>query len=1070
MSVIDIEGIDEDVGPSLPPEPAPPERHEEIRYFFIRRPVLGSVISIVITLLGLFAIKLLPIARYPQISPPAVRITTNYPGASSEDAAQAVAAPIEEQLSGLQSMLYYASSNSSDGSTTITVTFDVSRNQDLAAVDVQNAVKLAEPQLPDAVRTNGITILKANTDILGVVALQSSDPRYDATYLANYLKLFIVDEIKRVPGVGDATPFPARDFSMLLQLDPDKMAQLGLTVNDVSAAVREQNATNPAGRLGAEPSPPGTQLTLPITTIGRLQSADEFNDIVIRARPDGSVIRLRDIGRATLGARSYDLEGRLNGVPTAFVLLYMRPGANALAVKQAVVDRLGEMQSGFPQGVKWALPFDTTPFVSASIHEVTITLVEAMILVTLVVFLFLQSWRATLIPMLAVPVSVIGTFLGFLALGMSINVLTLFGLVLAIGIVVDDAIVVIENVERIMASEGLSPRLAADKAIRQVASALVAIVLVLCSVFVPVAFVGGVTGELFKQFAMTIIIAVVLSGIVALTLTPALCALLLTESNEAHTTGFFGWFNRVFARATKRYTGAVDSVIRRPPIWVAVFFVFIAIAGLLWRKLPTAFIPTEDKGYMALSVQLPDAASLQRTVATVAKVEQILRAEPAVVNIVALAGLNFLNGGASNTNGATIFLNLKPWDERGPHDALDSIAARVNRKLFGLPDATAFGFNLPEVPGLGTTAGVEINVQNRNGQDIRGFAQHVEEFRQAVNKLPAAGPINTTFRASVPQVYVTVDRTAAKARGVNLSELFNTLQAFLSTLYINDFNLAGKTYRVQAQAETEFRQQPSDVGKLYVRGSNNTMVPVSALTTTSFRSAPTVVPRFNGFISAQFTGAPKPGHSSGELLNEVDSLVNTQFASAGLGVSYSGQSYQERASSGDAALVFALGLILVFLVLAAQYESWSVPFAVLFGVPFGVLGALLGIWIRHQPNDIYFQVGLIAVVGLAAKNAILIVEFATHLRSEGMSIRQAAVEAARERLRPILMTSFAFILGVLPLMIASGAGAASRHSIGTGVFAGMLFATTIGIFFIPLFFRIIRGLAEGRNKAEPAGL
>ena len=1040
----------------------------EPRYFFVRRPIFGAVISIVITLLGLFAIRLLPIARYPQITPPAVRITANYPGASSEDAAQAVAAPIEEQLAGLQGMLYYSSSNSSDGTTTISVTFDVARNQDLAAVDVQNAVKLAEPQLPDAVRTNGITILKANTDILAVVALQSSDPRYDATYLANYMKLYVVDELKRVPGVGDATPFPNRDFSMLLKLDPDKMAQLKLTVSDVAAAVREQNATNPAGRLGAEPSPPGTQLTLPITTIGRLETPDQFNDIVIRARPDGSVIRLRDIGHAEIGARSYDLVGRLNGTPTAFVLLYMRPGANALAVKDAIVERLNEMQASFPKGVHYAVPFDTTPFVSASIHEVVVTLIEAMILVTLVVFLFLQSWRATLIPMLAVPVSVIGTFLGLLAFGMSINVLTLFGLVLAIGIVVDDAIVVIENVERIMVSEGLPPRLAADKAIRQVGSALVAIVLVLCAVFVPVAFISGVTGELFKQFAMTIIIAVVLSGIVALTLTPALCALLLRPSDTVHTTGFFGWFNRMFARATGGYVNAVDSVIRRPPIWCAVFMILVACAGLLWRKIPTAFIPTEDKGYMALSVQLPDAASLQRTEATVAQVEKIIRSEPSVRNIVALVGLDLLSQ-SNATNGATVFLNVAPWEERGPHDQLDSIAARINGKLFGMSDAMAFGFNLPEVPGLGITAGVEINLQNRNGQDIRTFAQHVNEFRAAVNQLPAAGAINTTFRASVPQVYVTVDRTAAKARGVNLTELFSTLQANLSSLYINDFNLSGKTYRVQAQALPEFRQSPSDIGKLYVRGSNNTMVPVSAITQTSFRSAPTVVPRFNGFTSAQFTGTPKPGYSTGELLREVDNLIDTQFASSGLGVSYSGQSYQERASSGDAALVFALGLILVFLVLAAQYESWSVPFAVLFGVPFGVLGALIGIWVRHQPNDIYFQVGLITVVGLAAKNAILIVEFANELRAHGMPIRQAAVEAARERLRPILMTSFAFILGVLPLMLASGAGAVSRHSIGTGVFAGMLFATTVGIFFIPLFFRIIRGLAEGRQstKAEP---
>jgi multidrug efflux pump len=1036
----------------------------EAKYFFIRRPVLAAVISIVITLLGLFAIRLLPIARYPQITPPAVRISANYPGASSEDAAQAVAAPIEEQLAGLQGMLYYASSNSSDGTTNITVTFDVSRNQDLAAVDVQNAVKLAEPQLPEAVRTNGITILKANTDILAVVALRSSDPRYDATYLANYLKLNVIDEIKRVPGVGDATPFPARDFAMLLQLDPDKMAQLGITVSDVAAAVREQNATNPAGRLGAEPSPAGTQLTLPITTLGRLQTAKEFNDIVVRARPDGSIVRVSDIGVATLGARSYDLKGRLNGVPTAFALLYTRPGANALAVKEAVVRRMEELQTTFPQGIHYAIPFDTTPFVSASIKEVAITLVEAMILVTAVVFLFLQSWRATLIPMLAVPVSVIGTFLGLLAFGMSINVLTLFGLVLAIGIVVDDAIVVIENVERIMATEGLPPRLAADHAIRQVASALVAIVLVLCSVFVPVAFIGGVTGALFKQFAMTIVIAVVLSGIVALTLTPALCALLLKESNEAHTTGFFGWFNRVFAKATRGYTGAVDSVLGRPAAWFGMFAVLLVLAGFLWKRIPTAFIPTEDKGYMAMAVQLPDAASLQRTEATVGDIEKIIRTEPSAVNIVALVGLDLLSQ-SNSTNGATVFLNLKPWEERSKHDALDSIAARMNGKLFAMRDATAFGFNLPEVPGLGLTAGVEINLQNRNGQDIRDFAQHVQEFSRAVNQLPAAGGLNSSFRANVPQVYVTVDRTSAKARGVNLTDLFATMQAFLSSLYINDFNLFGKTYRVQANAGEGYRQSPADIGRLYVRGTNNQMIPVSALTTTAFRSAPTVISRFNGFTSAQFTGSPKPGHSTGELLSEVDQLIQTQFASAGLGVSYSGQSFQERASSGAAALVFVLGLIMVFLVLAAQFESWSVPFAVLLGVPFGVLGALLGIWFRGQPNDIYFQVGLITVVGLAAKNAILIVEFATELRGQGLSIRDAAIEAARERLRPILMTSFAFILGVLPLMLASGAGAASRHSIGTGVFAGMLFATTIGIFFIPLFFRVIRGLAERRPRS-----
>ena len=1043
---------------------------DEARYFFIRRPVMASVISIVIVLLGSFAIKLLPVARYPQITPPAVTISAVYPGASAEDAAQAVAAPIEEQLASLQGMLYFSSTSASDGSTTIAVTFDVSRNQDLAAVDVQNAVKLAEPQLPAAVRNNGITIIKANTDILGIVFLGSSDSRYDATYLSNFMKLYVVDELKRVPGIGDATPFPNLDFSMLLQLNPEKMAQLGVTVGDVSAAVQEQNATNPAGRLGREPSPPGTQLTLPITTLGRLETVDQFKDIIVRASPSGGIVRIRDVGDVVLGARSYDLEGRLNGTPSTAALLYTRPGANALAVRKAVGARMDELQKTFPKGITYAIPFDTTPFVTASIKEVLVTLAEAMLLVTLVVFLFLQSWRATLIPMLAVPVSVIGTFLGLYVLGMSINVLTLFGLVLAIGIVVDDAIVVIENVERIMAAEKISARLAADRAIRQVASALVAIVLVLCAVFVPVAFIGGVKGELFKQFAVTIVISVLLSGMVALTLTPALCGLLLKESVEENTTGFFGWFNRTFARARGRYVRSVDGVLRRPSAWFAVFLVVVALAGLLWVRTPTAFIPTEDKGYMALAVQLPDAASLQRTKAVVQNVEQMLRGESAVQNMVALVGLDILSGRSAATNGATLFVNLKDWGDRGPHNTLDEIAGRINGKLFAMRDATAFGFNLPEVPGLGATAGVEINLQNRSGMDIRDFAQRVQDFRQATAQLPASAGLNSGFRSSVPQVYVTVNRESAKARGVNLGDLFGTMQAFLSELYINDFNLFGKTYRVQAEAQEQFRQKPEDIGRLYVRGNGGAMIPLSALTTQSYRSAPTVLQRFNGFTSAQFTGAPKPGRSSGELLSEVDSLVQSQFASSGVGVSYSGQSYQERVSSGDAALVFALGLLIVFLVLAAQYESWSVPFAVLLGVPFGVLGALLGIWIRGQPNDVYFQVGMIAVVGLAAKNAILIVEFANELHGHGMPLHEAAVEAARERLRPILMTSFAFILGVLPLMLASGAGAASRHSIGTGVFAGMLFATTIGIFFIPLFFQIIRGAVDRRStkKASPA--
>jgi len=1046
---------------AAPPPAGPPP---EIRYFFIRRPVLAGVISIVITLLGGFAIRLLPLSRYPQIAPPAVQVAAAYPGATAQDVADAVAAPIEEQLSGLQGLLYYSSANASDGTMGLAISFDVTRSQDLAAVDVQNAVQVAVPQLPDAVRQNGVVILKANTDILAVVALSSSDPRYDASYLTNYLKLFVEDELKRVPGIGNALTFGGLQFSMLLQLDPARMAKLGVTVGDVATAVREQNATNPAGRIGREPAPPGTELTIPVTTLGRLQTPDQFNDIVVRAKADGSLLRVRDIGRAVLGAQSYDFAGRLNGKPTAFMLLYLRPGANAIAVRNAVQRRLDELSRGFPPGISAVIPFDTTPFVTASIKEVVFTLLEAMALVSLVVFVFLQSWRATLIPMLAVPVSVIGTFLGLLVIGFSINVLTLFALVLAIGIVVDDAIVVIENVERIMATEDVPARIAADRAIRQVAGALIAIVLSLVAVFVPVAFTGGVTGEMFKQFAITIVIAVVLSGLVALTLTPALCALLLKEAVEAHTGGFFGAFNRSFARVTGGYVGAVDRVLGRPRAWLGAVAVLVILAGVLWRRVPTAFIPSEDKGYFAMALQLPDAASLQRTQAVIERVEGFLRQEPAIRNIVALAGFDLLSR-ASQPNSATIFVNVRPWEERGPGQSIDAITGRINGRLFGMRDAMGFAFNLPEIPGLGATSGVEAQLQNRGGLPVQDFAREVQAFVQAANQLPAVLGVNANFRANVPQLYVDVDRAAAKARGVKLGDVFGTLQALMSTLYVNDFNLYGRTYRVQIEAQAPYRQTPEDLGQLYVRGSNDAMMPISALTRTQFKSGPTVLTRFNGFTSALITGVPRPGHSSGEMMNQLDGLIRSRFAAEGLGISYSGQSYQERASSGAAGLVFALGLVIVFLVLAAQYESWSLPFAVLFGVPFGVLGAFLGIWLRGQPSDIYFQVGLITVVGLAAKNAILIVEFATELRGQGVPIRQAAVQAARQRLRPILMTSFAFILGVSPLVVAGGAGAASRHSIGTTVFSGMLIATTVGIFFIPLFFTLIRRLAE-RGRAE----
>ena len=1036
----------------------------EREYLFVRRPVLAIVISVVVVLAGVIAMLTLPVNRYPQITPPSVQVTAVYPGASAEDVANAVAAPIEQQLAGLDGLLYYKSSNSADGVMNLSVFFDISRDQDLAAVDVQNAISLAEPQLPAQVRQQGITVTKANADILLVGALTSTDPRYDAAYLVNYGKLYIQDELKRLPGAGNANFFSSLDFSMQLGLDPEKMAQLGITVDDVQKAVQEQNATKPGGRLGREPSPAGTQLTIPVTTTGRLSTPEQFGAVILRARPDGSVVRLRDVATVTLGSRGYDLSSRLNGRETALFALYARPGANNLDVKNAAVARLNELQKAFPAGVRWSIPFDTTPFITESIREVIITLAEAMLLVTLVVFLFLQGWRATVIPLLAVPVSIVGTFLGLWALGFTINTLTLFGMVLAIGIVVDDAIVVIENVERIMATEHVSARVATNRAMRQISGALIAIVLVLCSVFVPVAFVSGITGAMYQQFAVTIIISVLLSGMVALTLTPALCAMLLRHVEGERKQGrFFTAFNRGFGALTARYVRGAGRMTARPAAWVGAFVVAVVLMAVLFKRVPGGFIPSEDKGYFAMAVQLPDGASLQRTVETVRQVEAMLKADPAINGVVAIAGLDLLSS-SNQTNSATLFATLKPWDERTePDEQMEAVLARTNGKLFGMRQAVGFGFNFPEIPGLGTTSGLEMNLQQRSGSDIQQFSGLVRQFVADANATAVQGA-NGGVRTDVPQLFVTVDEDAARARGVGTGQIFSTLQTMLSTLYVNDFNLYGRTFRVQAEAQARFRQRPEDVGRFYVRGTGGEMVPLSALVRTEMRGAPSVLTRFNGFPSAMITGTPRPGQSSGQMLDAVEALVAGKYEAQGVGFAYSGESFQERAAGSSSTLVLGLALLLVFLVLAAQYESWSVPFAVLLGIPLGVLSAVAAIWLRGMPNDVYFQVGLFAVIGLAAKNAVLIVEFATSLRAEGYSVRDAALEAARERFRPILMTSFAFILGVAPLVFASGAGASSRHSLGTSVFFGMLGATLLGVFFIPFFYFAIRSLVERRTK------
>jgi hydrophobe/amphiphile efflux-1 (HAE1) family protein len=1045
-----------------PRGPEPP-----IKNLFIRRPVLSMVISIVIVLLGLFSLSGLAIEQYPALTPPSVLVSAFFPGASAEDVADAVAAPIEQQLSGLQDLLYFKSSNASDGTMNLEVYFDPSRDQDLAAVDVQNQVKLAEPQLPAEVRRNGVTIKKAQKNILLMVALTSEDPAYDAFALSKYAKINIEDEIKRLPGVGDAYVYGQLEFSMLISLDPDKLARLGLTITDVNNAVQEQNVTNPAGRVGREPAPPGTELTLPVTTIGRLKSPEEFERVILKAESDGSLVHIADVGEVILGSRSYDLVGRLNGQATALVLVYLRSGANALDLKERVVETMDRLERSFPTGIGYTIAYDTTPVVEASIEEVIHTFFEALILVVLVVFVFLQSFKATLIPSIAVPVSILGTFFGMSLMGFSVNSLTLFGMVLAIGIVVDDAIVVVENVEAIMAKEGVSAAVAADKAMSQISGALIAIVLVLCAVFVPVAFMGGLVGGLFKQFAITIAVSVVLSGIVALTLTPALCAMLLKNVHHGEKKGFFGWFNRTFDRITGGYVGNVERVIGRPKTFVACFLVMMGLIVVMFRITPTGFIPTEDKGFFMVNVQLPDGASSQRTTRAVERVENYFKGQEEVANVVSLVGLSFLLN-ANQPNTATVFVTLKPWGERsGSEHSLFTVLAKAQREFAQINEAVIFGFNLPEIPGLGLSAGMELQLQDRGVGGVRPLAAATQEFIQAANASGEIAGAAGLVRVNVPQVFARVDREKVKVLGLNLTEVFQTLQAMLATIYINDFNLYGKTWRVQAEAQPRFRTSPEDIGKLYVRAPGGHMVPLSAVISTEFGGAPSVVTRFNGFTAIQVTAVPPPGGSSGAMHQAAEDILAKDFAARGVGYGWSGQSYQERVAGGGGFGVVGIGMILVFLVLAAQYESWSIPFAVMLGIPFGILGGILSVWARGIEADVYFQIGLIALVGLAAKNAILIVEFANELRHQGMGIREAALEAARARFRPILMTSFAFILGAVPLVIASGAGARSRWAIGTGVAGGMLFATIVGVFFIPLFFYLIQHAAGGKKPDTP---
>ncbi len=1050
-----------------------PAGDEDVQYFFVRRPIFSIVISLVIVLLGGFALRTLPINTYPRITPPSVQIAAVYPGATAEQVCTAVAGPLEQQLPGIQGLQYFKTSCSSDGSLAIQAYFDISRDLDLAAVDVQNRVQIATPTIPQQAQQQGITVSKAQTDILMGIAFTSDDPRWGAAALSNYAKIYIQDELSRVAGVGQATVFGGLQFAMLVSLDPDRLAHLGLTVKDVVDAINEQNSTNPSGRIGREPAPPGNQFTIPVTAMGRLSTPEEFANIILRANSTGSVVHVRDVGTVTLGSQSYDNVTRLNGKPTAGLIIFLRPGANALQAKDGVLARMAELEKQFPPGVHWVSGFDLTPFITTSIHEVEVTLLIAIVLVTIVVYIFLQNWRSTLIPALAVPVSIIGAFLGMALLGFTVNLLTLFGLVLSIGIVVDDAIIVIENVERIMEDAHVTARVAADRAIRQLSGALISIVIVLCSVFIPVAFIGGITGALFKQFAVTIVISVVLSGVVALTLTPALCSLLLTERKTPPRRGFFALFNRTFDAWRRKYVQMMHRVSPYSAAAVGVLAVAVGVIVFLYKTTPTGFLPSEDKGYFIVAIELPGSSSTQRTTQVLGKVEQFLLHQPGVDHVFGLSGFSLIQG-VNQTSSATLFAVLKPWDQRPKKSTqVDGLLQASNGYFFTqIPEAFVFAFNAPEIIGLGTTSGLELNLEDRGVNDIGKFAAIAQQFAQELGKTGDVTGVNTTIRADAQQLYLDVDREKVKSLGVSLTDVFTTLQTFLAYDYVNDFNLYGKTYHVQLEAQPQFRQRPEDLNRFYVRSTTGAMVPVGSLVQPSFRAGPTVVSRFNGFTSALVIGTPAEGKSSGQMLAATEKLLKDKYAALNIGYGYSGQSYQEQQASGQGSFIFALGLVMAFLVLAAYYESWSTPLAVMIGVPFGVLGAFLGLLILHSPNNLYFDVGLLVVIGLEAKNAILMVEFAVEQRATGKSIEESAVEAGRERIRPILMTSFAFILGVVPLLLATGAGAAARHSLGTGVFFGMLVSTLLGVNIIPNLFIFVRRLSERtlarRHGAVPA--
>lgn len=1034
--------------------------------FFIDRPILAVVIALVIVLLGAVIIPNLPIATFPDVVPPVVQISAFYQGANALDLERSVSQPIEQQLTGLDHMLYYFARASNNGALTIDVTFELGTDPDIAAVKVQNKVTSAVPLLPPEVQRVGVTTKKVSSSFLLFVALTSPDNRYDALFLNNYAAINLVDKIGGLPGVGSSTLAGQESYAMRVWVNPDKMAALGLTATDVNNAIQNQNRQNPAGSLGQPPMPAGVDFQYPVNASGRLETPQQFRDIVVRAQPDGSLVRVSDVGRVQLGSQDYSSFTYWNGKNAAFIIVYLAPGANAVQTQKEIVDFMEQAKKDFPAGIQYAVPYDSTRFVTASISEVLRTLFEAIVLVILVVFIFLQNWRATLIPLLTVPVAVVGTFAVFPLLGFSINTTSLFGLVLAIGIVVDDAIVVVEAVQ-FNIDRGMSPREATIHAMEEVSGPVVAIACILAAVFVPVAFLGGISGQIYKQFALTIAVSVVISAFSALSLSPALSAFILRPKSQGRgpLTWLFGKFNQAFDWTSHRYLATVGMLLRKGFLAAVALAAVYLFTGLLFKRLPAGFLPDEDQGVFISAVRLPDGASVERNIATSKQIQQILQTTPGIHDSSVIGGLDTPTS-TNNSNVTTVFATLDPWDDRTTKNLqLDSILASVQQRYFGVKDGYTFAFSVPPILGLGASGGFEFMLEDRGGHDVDDLAQVTDNLVAAANARPELRNVFSTFRDTVPQYRVDVDRDRAETLGIPVPEVYQSLQTFLGGLYVNDFNKFGRTWRVYLEAEPQFRRNPDDIQRFFVRTNQGDMVPLGTLVKVTPVVGPDVIYRYNRYRAVKIMGSAAPGYSSGQAAAVMEDVAKT--LPPGYGYEWTGTAYQEKLSQGKEGYTFGLAAVLVFLFLAALYGSWTLPFSVLLAVPIGIFGALLGVYLRNYDYDVYTQIGIVTLIGLAAKNAILIVEMAKLRHEEGQSIHDAAMQAAQLRLRPILMTSFAFILGVVPLVIASGAGAAARRGLGTTVFSGMMAATLIAVFVVPVLYVLVNRMVT-QPQVTPA--